>query len=508
MESSRIKNTARNMLASTIFRIVNLAFPFFINTIIIKTLGVEYLGLNSLFASVLQVLSLTELGFGSAMVFSMYEPVAKGDIAKVSALLALYRKVYLILGCIIIGIGLICIPFLPCIIEGSVPDGINLYILFIINLANTSVSYFLFGYRSTLLVAHQRNDIVDKIRLIIEIALNLSKIIILLITRNYYVFTLLLPLYTVIYGILIFGFSKKMYPAYKCKGSISKAERKSIFAKVYGASVNKLCYVLSNSFDNIIISGFLGLAILGQYNNYFVIANAVVIFVKIVTTSATSSIGNSLVCESKEKNFEDFNTLQFGFSMLIGWAAICILCLNQPFMKIWVGENLMFDPITAMVFAIFMYAKASVNVFMSYREAAGIWEHDKLRPLVEGVLNLGMNILFVQIIGVVGVIISTIITMGVIRTIWGSYYLFKEYFVGYSHKKYLLKLLHYLVTTVLAGIASYLACDLVAFEGITALILRGVICSAVTVVFYCFIYFRRQEFKRCLGIVKKVLRRS
>ena len=75
-ESSRIKNTTRNMLAGAIYKIITLLFPFVINTIIIKTLGVEYLGLNMLFASILQVLSLTELGFGSALVFSMYEPIA------------------------------------------------------------------------------------------------------------------------------------------------------------------------------------------------------------------------------------------------------------------------------------------------------------------------------------------------------------------------------------------------------------------------------------------------
>ena len=106
------------MLASSIFKITNLSFPFFINTIIIQTLGVEYLGLNMLFSSILQVLSLTELGFGTAMVFSMYEPIAKGDTAKVSALLALYRKAYLIIGCIIVVIGLVCIPILPYIIKG------------------------------------------------------------------------------------------------------------------------------------------------------------------------------------------------------------------------------------------------------------------------------------------------------------------------------------------------------------------------------------------------------
>lgn len=508
MVSDRINNTARNMRASTFFRIINLAFPFFINSIIINTMGVEYLGLNMLFSSILQVLSLTELGFGTAMVFSMYEPIARGDIKKVSALLALYRKVYLIIGCVIIGIGLACIPILPAIIEGEVPDGINLYILFIINLVNTTITYFLFAYRSSLLIAHQRDDLVNKINILVEIALNISKIIILLCTKNYYLFTALLPIYTVINSIMVYYVSKKLYPEFQCKGKISKDEKKSIFSRVYGISLNKICYVLSNSFDNVVISSFLGLEILGMYNNYFVIANAVVMLLSIITSSATASIGNSIVCESKEKNYKDFNLFQFGFSMIMGWAAICILCLNQPFIKVWLGEKVMFSSSIAIVFAVFMYAKISSSVFMTYREAAGIWEHDKVRPFFEGILNLCLNIILVRIVGVVGVIVSTIVTMGFIRTIWGSYYLFKEYFNDYSHKKYLLKLLHYLIITILAGAVSHFLCGLLPIEGILGLFLRLCICSTVTGTIYVLIYFKRQEFKACIGLIKGIFVRK
>ena len=507
MSDSRIKNTARNMVASTIFRIINLAFPFVINSIIIKTLGVEYLGLNMLFASILQVLCLSELGFGSAMVFSMYEPIAKGDAKKVSALLALYRRVYLIIGCVILGCGLLCIPILPHIIKSDVPDGLNIYILFIISLFNCVITYFMFAHRSALLEANQRKDITDKINILIEIALNISKIVILVTTRNYYLFCMLLPVYTIINSILVWICSRKLYPQYKCSGSISKAEKKSIFSRVVGMSINKLCYVLSNSFDSIIISSFLGLTILGQYNNYFVIANAITMFMKILTRSATSSIGNSMVCESTRKNYEDFGVFQFGFGMILSWASICILCLNQPFIKLWLGEDMMFDPVTAGIFAVFTYSVLSSEVFMAYREAAGIWAHDRVRPFLEGILNLGMNIILVQFIGVKGVMISTIITMGLIRTIWGSYYLFNEYFKEYSQKRYLLKLLHYTIFTVIAGFISYFLCNLTGIEGIGGLALRLCICIIVPFGIFILVYGRTKEFKSALSLLKGIKHR-
>lgn len=508
MEDSRIKNTTRNMIAGVVYRVINLLFPFIINTIIIRTLGVEYLGLNTLFASILQVLGLTELGFGSAMVFSMYEPVAKNDTEKVSALLALYRKVYLIIGGIILIGGLICIPILPKIIKGDIPDGLNIYILFIFSLTNTVISYFLFAYRSSLFMANQRKDIVEKIKTVIEITMNLSKIVILVITRDYYLFCLMQPLYTVVNSILTFFISKKMYPGYRCFGKVSKEEKKSIFSRVFGLSINKLCNVISTSFDSIIISSFLGLTVLGQYNNYFVIVNAVMFFMYIITDSAGSSIGNSMVCETLEKNYEDFSVFQFGFNLISGWASICVLCLIQPFIRLWLGEDLMFGEDIAIIFSVYMFLVLSNAVFMTYREAGGIFAHDKIRPFVEAGTNLILNIVLVQFIGVAGVMISTIITMGIMRTIWGSYYLFNEYFTKYSRFEYLMKMLYHVVITALAGALAYFLCTNITVDNnILQLIINLGICIVVTGSIYFVCYFRKKEFKRCLSLVKSILRR-
>ncbi len=505
--NERVKNSARNMVAATIFRVINLAFPFVVNTIIIQVLGVEYLGLNMLFASILQVLSITELGFGTALIFSMYEPVANHDTAKVSALLNLYRKVYLVIGGIILAGGMACIPVLPYIIEGDVPPDLNLYVLFIISLSNSAIPYFLFSYRSSLFTANQRSDIIDKINIIVEISLNVSKIVILLITGNYYLFCILQVVFSAFRGLLLWLISKRMFPEYKAEGNISKEEKKSLFSRVVGLSINKLCNVLSNSFDSIIISSFLGLTILGQYNNYFVITNAIILFLCIITYSSTPSIGNSLVCESIEKNYEDFCLFQFGFSLVTGWASICLLCLVQPFVRLWLGEELMFDDATAAVFSVYVYSILSSAVFMTYREAAGIWAHDKVRPFVEGGLNLLMNIVLVQFIGVKGVMISTIITMGIIRTVWGSKFLFREFFVSFSHARYLLKMLSYMVVSIIAGIVTLFICQYIEIQNILGLLIKGIICIIVPGVIYVLVYFRSNEFRKGVAFAKSVLRR-
>ena len=109
----------------------------------IKVLGAEYLGLNSLFTSILQVLSISELGIGSAIVFSMYKPIAEDDKDTLCALLNIYRKIYYCIGTIILILGLLALPYLPHLISGSHPENINIYILYLIFLFNTVVSYYL-----------------------------------------------------------------------------------------------------------------------------------------------------------------------------------------------------------------------------------------------------------------------------------------------------------------------------------------------------------------------------
>uniref|UniRef100_I5AQA6 Membrane protein involved in the export of O-antigen and teichoic acid n=1 Tax=Eubacterium cellulosolvens (strain ATCC 43171 / JCM 9499 / 6) TaxID=633697 RepID=I5AQA6_EUBC6 len=168
-----------------------------------RILGVEYLGLGSLYSSVLSVLCLSELGFSTAMVYNMYKPAAEGDVEKMDALRNFYRKVYRVIGVAIILLGLAFIPFLPGLIKDSYPADINLISLYLIYLANTSLSYFFYAYLSSLIVVHQREDINSVITAVVKIGLTASQIAALLVTRNYYWLALMMPVFTILNNLLI-----------------------------------------------------------------------------------------------------------------------------------------------------------------------------------------------------------------------------------------------------------------------------------------------------------------
>ena len=183
----------------------------------------DYAGLNGLFSSVLMMLSISELGFGSALVYSMYKPIAEADDDKVCALLNFYKKVYRIVGCVILTLGLVLLPFIRSFINGEVPADINVYVLYLAFLLNTVISYFAFAYKSALLTASQREDISNRIMICVSLVMYGVQLIVLWFLKNYMVYVILSPVFTVITNIARSVVVGKVYPQYKCRGSIEKA---------------------------------------------------------------------------------------------------------------------------------------------------------------------------------------------------------------------------------------------------------------------------------------------
>ena len=482
--ATRTQHARRNIITSVINKLVIMLSSFIMRTVLIKYLGEVYLGLDSLFVSILEILSLTELGIGSAMVYSMYKPLAENDTAAVCALLKLYRTVYRWIALIMIILGLIITPFLPMIVKKDLPSDVNLYALFFINLSNTVLSYMLFAYRSSLFTADQRYSVNNNLYSVFKIGGTALQIIAIIIFRNYYFYCIVLPLTTILKNLATYFLSVKMYPQYKCEGSVPKTEIDAIKKRCAGMFLHKLSFVFRNSLDSIVLSAFLGLTILAKYNSYYYIINAISGIMILVSNSVTASVGNSIVVESKQKNYKDFNKLQLLYMGLTSWLTVCLVACTQPFMKLWLGEKMMFEDGIMFIFCIYFFSTHFVRVCHLYRQAAGLWWQDRYRPIVETVSNLVLNILFVKIFGVSGVMFSTIFCMVCIEGTWGTRILFKHYFTEEKQSKYMLKLLWSWILTGISGAAVYFICKKIALDGIPALIVGGIIGSAVSVVVF------------------------
>ena len=489
----RTRRAFVNIIWGFIEKMITLICPFIIRTIMIYKLGNEYLGLNGLFTSILQVLSLAELGFGDAIVFSMYKPIIENDNKMLSALLNLYKKVYRIIGMVILCVGLLILPFITKFVKGGYPGEVNIYVLYCIYLFNTVISYFLFAYKESLLKAHQRNDVNSRILSGCNIVMYVLQIIVLLLFSNYYLYIVIMPVTTIVLNCVRSLFVKKMYPQIVCEGHIEKDAVIGLSKRIIGLTLNKLAQVCRNSFDSIIISSFLGLVILARYQNYYYIISALTVMVSIITTAVGAGIGNSIAAETVEKNYSDYKEFLFIYNWIACFCTVCMLCLYQPFIELWVGKSNVLPLSTVILCCIYFYTMKLGDIAAVYRQAAGIWWEDKFRPIVESVVNLAVNIVLVKYIGVDGVLVSTIISIVCINIPWATYVLFKVYF-KMSIKEVFFKYIRYFIETTVLCAVVYGVCSRINGNLLVVLVVRTIICIGLVNAGLYIISYTKPEF--------------
>lgn len=408
----RAKNIKRNFFFGAVYKIVTLVMPFAVRTVMIYSLGSEYTGLNGLFSSILGLLSLAELGIGNVIVFSMYEPVAQNDIPRLRALVNFYKKAYRNIGIIMLSVGLVLLPFLRLLVKGEYPSDTNPYILYLVFLSNSVIGYLFWGYKQAVIAAYQRNDLISKTYTVVQLVTYTMQIMVLVLFRDYYYYVVLIPVSTIICNVLAARIADCEFPMLKrVEGHIATEERKRITKGVIALIGTRLSSTVLHSSDNIVISLFLGLPLVAYYENYMFFVTALLSVTSVLFTSMTASIGNSIVVEDKAKNYDDYKLLSIGNEFITGIFVTCLICLAQSAIVAWVGEGFLLSKMFVIILGIYYYLYSMNSVNLLYKDAAGLWWNDRMRPYVVMITNLAFNVLLVNIIGINGVILSTVISM-------------------------------------------------------------------------------------------------
>ena len=498
-----VKNAKRNIIFGVLNKCVVILCPFITRTVIYAVLGEEYLGLNNLFKSVIQVLNLTELGMGSAIVYSLYKPIAENDTELVNALLNFYRKAYHIIGFIILFIGLCLIPFLPYLINGGYPKDTSLVVLYLISLVDTVISYFMFAYLSSLIIVYQRDDVKSVNNLMMVVMLTVCQVVCLYLYKSYLIFALMMPLFTVLNNLRIAYVVHKMFPAYHCAGDVSADLLYDIKKRVGGSFIAKVCQVSRNSLDSICISTFIGLAMTAVYNNYFYIIHAVNKILIVVSEAFTGGIGNHIAIKTKEENYDEFKKLDLIYMLISGWCAAYILCLSQPFMLLWMGQEMMLHITIVILLCIYFYLLKAGDTRTIYVQGAGLWWEHRFRSIVEAVANIILNIVLGKLFGLYGIIAATLITIFLIHFWWGSYITFKYYFGTDKLADYFLRHLKYFVITTIICSVAYVCCTFTHFDNpYMELPKNAIFCTFIPGVLYYMIYGKDSEFIAAVRIIK------
>ena len=504
MKIERTKNSIRNTAFGVLNRCINLLFPFAIRTIMIQKLGTEYLGLNSLFTSIIQVLNLTELGVGSALVYSMYKPVAEDNYPALKGLLQLYQKVYRWIGLIILAAGLGLIPLLPRLVDTAQLEGtgIDLYALFLIYLINTVISYSFFAYRKSLLMAYQRQDWISNIDSLVRFGMYVLQILVLVLCPNYYLYIILMPLFTIVDNVCVAVLTGTHYRNILKASGESPVAVRDLFSQVKYIVGHKIGGVIIQSADSIVISAFLNLAILTIYSNYFYVVSALVGIINVGYNAILAGVGNSVITRPPDQNYRLFQELSFVVFYIVAFCSACLLALFQPFMELWMGSQQTFPMGTVVLFVVYFYTWQVRIIGLNFKDAAGMWGNDFFKPYVGVVVNLILNVVLVQKLGVNGVLLATIVVMVCVYYPWETWVLHRDLFRE-KPWRYVWQSVKNLLIAGSGAVATTCVVGWIPMDGLVGFLMKAVTAAVVSNAILLACTCRRAEFQYIWKRVRK-----
>lgn len=505
---SRTKNALRNTAVGLFSKIITLGLSFASRTVFIYVLGTTLLGVNSLYTEILSMLSFAELGFGNALRFAMYKPIADQDDSKITQILAFYKKVYLYIVTVIIAIGLALIPFLPRIVKGAdmltVGQLKGYYILF---LFNTSVSYFL-AHKLSYVSARQESYVYTKYELATNIITNLLQILVVVVWKNFLLYLLIRSACLLLSKVMISKLLDRRYPVLtkKPEEPLPVAEKKSIFKEVKGLAVHQFSSVAVHSTDNIIISSLSGLGVtaVGLISNYNMLMNSVLSFVEIALGSVAAGFGDIVAHKDREGYHRAFLDMAFIDFWIYGFCSICFYILVPPFISLWIGADKLIDSISFFLIILNLFLQGQCTAFNYARIAVGNFGKDSGWALVQALVNLVVSALGAHYLGLVGVYVGTICSR-MVYVIFRPYSTYEIMFQKSSMEYYCL-LIKYGSVTFLVGLCMKLLSAAIMRE---LTWLSFVQCTVVLVLginlIFFLLFFRSREWAALMSRIARLI---
>ncbi|PKM75896.1 MAG: sugar translocase [Firmicutes bacterium HGW-Firmicutes-15] len=504
---SRLVNSVRNAKYNLFGLVLSYFFNFISRRVFILYLNAQYLGLDGLFSDILTMLSLADLGIGSAIAFSLYKPLALKQLDKVKSLMEFYKRAYQTIGLVVLSVGLGLLPFLRLVL-GTLPAIPNINLIYSLYVIHSSISYFL-SYKRTLLIADQKKYLDSIYQYIFLSSKHLIQIFIIVFTRNFVYFLLVMVGMTILENLLISKKINKLYPYLKEKNRshLDPIEKAIIKKNVIALSFHKVGAILVNGTDNILIVKFVSLATAGFYSNYVLIRTALNRVFQILFSSITASIGNLHAEKSIDASMLVFSQLNFISAWIFGFSAICLQLLYNPFIHIWIGDEYIFNEWIVFVIVLNFYLRGMRQPVLTFRDSLGLFWFDRYKSIVEALVNLVVSIILVKQIGFIGILIGTTISTITVCSWIEPYVLFKHGFNS-SVFTYFEKTLFYIFMTAVAGILAYALTFFVSIENAyLEFVYRFVICLIIPNCFFFLTYRKRDEFKDSIYLFKKLFRR-
>ena len=476
MEEGRKLKTIRNTIVEMITFFIITIVDIIIRIVIAHYVGVEILGINGLFTSIMAIFSLAEAGFSSIMWYFLYDPIAKNDTERIKTIVNFSKRIYIFVSIIILILSILILPFIQYLITSSIPiQTVRLY--FILYSLATICSYLLI-YKIVLLGADQKNYIHKLYQLCITLIIGIIQICLLIITKNFSLFLIMKIIGNLVMNFLTSRYINKHYPYLKTKNfnKINKEDRSEIIKKTGAMFCSKIGSAVSRSIDNVLISLFLSITIVGYYSNYIMILTAVSSLIINTINGSCASVGNLWITSNIAEVEKVYKRVHFLQNWIITFCCISIFVLTEDFIYLFFGKTYQLGIIIVALISLIVYFEKIYLCSSVFKDAKGLFWNDRFRPIIEAVLNIILSILFLFTIGLSGILIGTLLS--ILITGWIQPFILYKHGFNKSSKDIILRIFYDFIIFIIISILTYLICYFIPHT-IGGFIIKIVICIII-----------------------------
>lgn len=502
--ASRFENTLYNLMAAWGGQVASMVMTFVTRAVFVRMLSTEYLGIESLFTNLLVILSLAELGIGTAITYALYKPISEDDTETIKSLMRLFRRAYWAIGIVVAVVGFAMSPFLDLLIEDA-PDIPYLQVYFLCFVANTSVSYF-FSYKGLLLYAYQRQYVTSLISYGTQIAMCVVQMAVLVLTRNYLLFLTCMIAGTLVQNIIISAFADAQYPYLK-ERSVSKLTREQLvplLKNVAAMTMHKIAGVAAAPIGSVFVSMFVGIDAIAIYGNYVLLVDALWRILDKVFNSAIASVGNMSSQTDVERQYGVFRSAYFIAAVLYTVCASVFLSCANRFVGLWLGEGYLFGDLTVILLAVWFFVKGMRAAEQMFTSAYGLFWRSWYKAIIESLVMIASAYVLVRVWGVNGVVVSGIFTMLCVATVIEVHVLYKFGF-GRSPMPYIKQSVKYYASGLAIAGLCFWVCSMIPWGGVLGLLAAGFVSAVLSGGCVVALYCRTDEYARFKEILSRVV---
>ncbi len=493
----------RNMAYGFGAQALNMAIGFAGRTVFIHQLGVIYLGVNGLFANILSLLALAEMGVGNAILYNLYKPVAENDKAKISALIALLATIYRRVGITVAVVGLGILPLLESLIKDQA-NIVNLQLVYLLFLVNSVITYF-FAHNSILLIAEQKRYVITKYAICFNLLQNSLQILILYMTHDFILYLCVQISCTFFNSYLVTKYVERVYPFIgKASGVLDKAV---IYKNIRAMSMHKVATTVLYYTDNILITMFSGIYWVGIYANYTMILGIVTQFAGVLNSSLSASIGHLNAMESQGKSHQVFEA-SFLVNFWVNGVCLIALCLLlSPFITLWLGKEYVLDGSILGMILLNYYLLSMRAVVIMFKDSLGLFWNDRYKGLVESLINVTASIILGKMFGIIGVLVGTFTGM-MLSCFWIEPYVLFKY--GFKKSVWHHYIQYGIYTIALTGalFITEKACAYFPDDTVAGFFGKFFCCMLIPNLLFSICFFKTDAFKYVYGKVKALSKQT